>query len=65
MKPQLALRNYLKQRMPGAVHKERWCTCGSANHVRVLLFRVNGQPTTVIIPEGCELKARSCHSPAD
>ncbi len=57
MKLQQALRNYLRQHFPGNVHTEPWCTCGSANHVRVFLFRVNGQPATAIVPEGCELSA--------
>jgi len=57
MNLQRALRNYLQQNFPGNVHTEPWCTCGSANHVRVLLFCVNGQPATAIVPEGCELSA--------
>ena len=57
MKLQRALRSYLRQHFPGAVREEPWCTCGSANHARILLFRVNGLPATVIIPEGCELSA--------
>ncbi len=57
MQLQRALRNYMRQYFPREVHNEPWCTCGSANHVRTLLFRVNGQPTTVVVPEGCELSA--------
>jgi hypothetical protein len=31
------------------------CSCGAPNHARVLPFRVNGEPVTVIAPEQCEL----------
>ena len=54
---QRALRNHLRQHFPREVHNEPWCTCGSANHVRAFLFRVNGQPATVVVPEGCELSS--------
>jgi len=55
MKLQRALREYLQQHFPTEVHKEPWCTCGSANHVRMFVFRINGQPATVLVPEGCDL----------
>ncbi len=55
VKLQRQLRSFLKQHFAGDVHEEPWCTCGSGNHVRIVLFRVNGQPATAIIPEGCEL----------
>lgn len=57
MNPHRALGNYLRQNFPGNVHTEPWCSCGSANHVGVFLFRVNGQLATAIVPEGCELSA--------
>ncbi len=55
MKLQQALHNHLRQLFSGNVHTEPWCTCGSANHGRVFLFRINGQPALAIVPEGCEL----------
>lgn len=54
---QRALREYLRQHFPAALREEPWCSCGTANHARLVLFRVNGQPTTAIVPEGCELTA--------
>ena len=57
MKLQRALCNYLQQHFPSDVHKEPWCTCGSPNHVRMLIFRIDGWPATVFVPEGCELTA--------
>ena len=57
MKLQRVLCNYLQQHFPSDVHKEPWCTCGSPNHVRMLVFRIDGWPATVFVPEGCELTA--------
>jgi prolyl-tRNA editing enzyme YbaK/EbsC (Cys-tRNA(Pro) deacylase) len=57
LKLQKALRDYLRQHFPGNVHTEPWCTCGGPNHVRVFLFRVNGQPASVLVHEACELPA--------
>lgn len=57
MKLQRALRNYLRQHFPEEIHNEPWCTCGSGNHVRIFLFRVDSQPATVIVPEAHGLTA--------
>ncbi len=55
MKLQRTLRDYLQLHFPVTFQKEPWCTCGNANHVRLVSFRVDGQPATAIVPEGCEL----------
>jgi len=57
MKVQRDLRNHLRQYFPRELHAERNCTCGSPNHARILLFRVNGLPASAIVPEGYELSA--------
>ena len=57
MRLQLAVRDYLRRHFPENVHIEPWCACGSANHVRIALFRVNGQPAAAVVPEACELSA--------
>ncbi len=57
MKPILALHNYLKEHFPRTLRDEVLCTCGAGNHVRISFFRVDGQPVTVVLPEGVELKA--------
>lgn len=49
------LRNRLQQYFPRDIHTERTCSCGDANHARILLFRVNGLPASVIVPEGYDL----------
>ena len=53
-----ALRGYLEQHHPHSVRGELRCTCGAGNHVRVLFFRVNGQPASVLIPEGAWISAQ-------
>lgn len=55
MKPLQTLHVFLEQHFPYSVKDEVLCTCGAGNHVRVLFFRVNHQPATVIIPEGADL----------
>lgn len=57
MKLQRILRNYLRQHFPDNFRQEPWCSCGSANHARIILFRVDGEPATVIVPESNELTA--------
>ena len=57
MRLQRAVRDYLWQHFPGNVHTEPWCTCGSANHARIALFRVNGQPAAAVVPEARELSS--------
>jgi len=53
-----ALRGYLEQHHPKATQGELRCTCGAGNHVRVIFFRVNGQPASVLLPEGAWLSAQ-------
>lgn len=55
MKLQRALREHLRQYNPDAIHAEPWCSCGSPNHARIFLFRVNGQPVTALVPESYDL----------
>ncbi|MBI3664381.1 MAG: YbaK/EbsC family protein [Acidobacteria bacterium] len=55
MKPILALQSYMKEHFPRTLRDEVLCTCGAGNHVRLLFFRVDGQPVTVVISEGVEL----------
>ncbi len=57
MKLQRFLRNHLQRHCPNDLHQEPWCTCGSPNHVRMLIFRMDGWPATVFVPEDCELTA--------
>jgi prolyl-tRNA editing enzyme YbaK/EbsC (Cys-tRNA(Pro) deacylase) len=57
MNAQRELRNYLQQYFPQDIHKETECSCGNPNHARIVLFRVNGLATSVIVPEGYELGA--------
>jgi len=57
MKPIIALHNYLKLHFPRVLRDEVLCTCGAGNHVRLLFFRVNGQPATVVLPEGIDVTA--------
>jgi prolyl-tRNA editing enzyme YbaK/EbsC (Cys-tRNA(Pro) deacylase) len=57
MKPILALRDFMKEHFPRTLRDEVLCTCGAGNHVRLLFFRVDGQPATVVIPEGFDLSA--------
>jgi prolyl-tRNA editing enzyme YbaK/EbsC (Cys-tRNA(Pro) deacylase) len=57
MNVQRELRSQLYQYFPRDIRKESECSCGNPNHARILLFRVNGLPTSVIVPEGYELSA--------
>ena len=57
MKLQRELRNHLRQHFPQDVPTEPTCSCGAPDHARIFVFRVNGQPTTAIVPEACELSA--------
>jgi hypothetical protein len=57
MKLQRALREQIRKFDADAIHSEPWCSCGSPNHARIFLFRVNGRPTTALVPEWCELTA--------
>jgi prolyl-tRNA editing enzyme YbaK/EbsC (Cys-tRNA(Pro) deacylase) len=57
MNLQRELRSHLRQYFPRDIRKEPNCTCGDANHARILLFRVNGLPASAIVPEGYELSA--------
>jgi prolyl-tRNA editing enzyme YbaK/EbsC (Cys-tRNA(Pro) deacylase) len=57
MNVQRELRNHLQQYFPQDIHKETECSCGNPNHARILLFRVNGLATSVVVPEGYELSA--------
>ena len=57
MKPFLALHEYMKEHFPRTLRDEVLCTCGAGNHVRLLFFRVDGQPVTAIVPEGLSLNA--------
>lgn len=59
MKLQRALREHLRQFDADAIHSEPWCSCGSPNHARIFLFRVNGQPVTALVPESCDLTAET------
>lgn len=52
-----ALRRFLEEHFPGQVSTQQECTCGQENHVRVIFFRVNGQPATAVIPESAGLSA--------
>jgi prolyl-tRNA editing enzyme YbaK/EbsC (Cys-tRNA(Pro) deacylase) len=52
---QLELRKYVQQYFPRDISTERTCSCGDPNHARILLFRVNGLPASVIVPEGYDL----------
>jgi hypothetical protein len=52
-----ALRGYLEQHFPRTTGLQPQCTCGAGNHVRVCFFRVDGQPASVVIPEGASLTA--------
>ncbi len=57
MKPLMALHSYMKEHFPRTLRDEVLCTCGAGNHVRVSFFRVDGQPATVVLPEGIGLSA--------
>jgi len=59
MNLQRDLWNDLSLRFRRDVHREPTCTCGAPDHARLLLFRVDGQPVTVIIPEAYELSAQA------
>jgi prolyl-tRNA editing enzyme YbaK/EbsC (Cys-tRNA(Pro) deacylase) len=59
MNLQRELRSQLRQHLSPSVPIEQTCTCGGApDHVRILLFRVNGQPATAIVPETAKLTPR-------
>jgi len=51
------LRSHLQQYFHADIRREPNCSCGNPNHARVLLFRVNGLPTSAVVPEGYELTA--------
>lgn len=55
MKVQRSLRTYMELHFPHEVRGEPWCSCGAGNHVRIAMFRVNGQPAAAVFPEGCEI----------
>ncbi len=55
MKLQRALREHIRQFNADAIYSEPWCSCGSPNHARIFLLRVNGQPATALVPEWYEL----------
>ncbi len=57
MNLQRDLWNDLRLRFRREVRGEPTCTCGAADHARIHLFRVNGQPATVVVPEAYELSA--------
>ena len=57
MQPIVALHNYMKEHFPRTLRDEVLCTCGAGNHVRIFFFRVEGQPVTVVLPEGMGLTA--------
>ena len=57
MKPILALHEYMKEHFPRTLRDEVLCTCGAGNHVRILFFRVDGQPVSTVLPEGVTLSA--------
>lgn len=57
MNVQSELRSHLRQYFPPDIPEEPECSCGNPNHARILLFRVNGQPTAAIVPESYELSA--------
>jgi len=51
MKLLQALREFLAPYAHMYLRNEPLCTCGDANHVRLLMFRVGGRPVTLIVPE--------------
>lgn len=51
MKLLQSLREYLTPYAHSHLRDETLCTCGDANHVRILLFRAAGRPITLIVPE--------------
>ena len=57
MNVQRELRDHLRQYFPQDISTEPECSCGNPNHARILLFRVNGQPASAVVPEGYELSA--------
>ncbi len=50
-----SLREYLTPYAHSHLRNEPLCTCGDANHVRLLLFRAAGRPITVIVPESAHV----------
>jgi prolyl-tRNA editing enzyme YbaK/EbsC (Cys-tRNA(Pro) deacylase) len=52
---QYEVRKYVQQHFPRDTSTERTCSCGDPNHARILLFRVNGLPASVVVPEGYDL----------
>jgi len=57
MNLQRELRNHLRLHFPLDIHREPECSCGDPNHARNVLFRVNGEPASVVVPEGYEITA--------
>lgn len=57
MNLQRELRNRLYLYFRRDVHDEPACSCGAANHARIFLFRVNGEPAMVVAPETSALNA--------
>ena len=55
MNLQRDLWNDLRLRFRRDVHREPACSCGAPDHARMVLFRVDGQPVTVVVPEAYEL----------
>lgn len=52
-----SLRKHLAPLASSPLRDERLCTCGEANHVRILLFRVGGLPAMFVVPETATLTA--------
>jgi Aminoacyl-tRNA editing domain len=57
MNLQRDLWNDLRLRFRRDVRNEPTCSCGAADHACMHLFRVDGQPVTVVVPEAYELSA--------
>lgn len=57
-----ALREYLAPYAHDHLRDEPRCTCGDANHVRLLVFRVGGRPVSVMVPEAAQLSAAQLQS---
>lgn len=58
MKMLQSLRDYLTPYAHSHLRNEPLCTCGDANHVRLLLFRAEGRPITVIVPEAAQITSQ-------
>ena len=55
MKMLQSLREYLIPFAHSHLRNEPLCTCGDSNHVRILLYRLEGRPITVIVPEDAQV----------